>query len=174
MFDCSGPPKEFLLRRSSEGSESDRQLMALAEMFTQISTSIDRALHSYAERSDLTLLDGQALFAIIDLGNDARISTIAERLRVPLSTMTGVATRLVNGGLAVRKTAPDDGRSSILEITELGEERTTAMFEPVLRDVAEIMNSYGEDALSQVLNAFGLVQEMTQTLETRARGAGAF
>lgn len=172
MFDCSVPPKEFLLRRDSEGTESDRQLMALAEMFTQISTSIDRALHHYAERVDLTLLDGQALFAIIELGNDARISSIAERLRVPLSTMTGVANRLVTGGLAERKTAPDDGRSSILVITDLGEERATEMFQPVLRDVAEIMNSYGEDAVSQILSAFGLVQEMTETMEARARMTG--
>ncbi len=168
MFDCVPPSEEFLLDRMS-GAGDQPALFTLANMFGQISMALGRALQVYADRVGLTLLDGQALYAVAELGGDARPGAIAERLKMPLSTMTGVANRLVASGLVERKPAPGDGRSAILEITDAGMERVQQLFDPVLQDVAEILDTYGDDAVERITEGFRIVLSLTETLETRAK-----
>ena len=167
MFECVPPSEEFLLDRLGGAPGNQQALFTLANMFGQISTSLGRALQVYAERVGLTLLDGQALYAVAELGGDARPGTIAERLKMPLSTMTGVANRLVAAGLVERKPAPGDGRAAILEITDAGMERVQQLFNPVIQDVAEILDTYGEDAIERITEGFRIVLSLTETLETR-------
>lgn len=169
MFECVPPSKEFLMDRLGGATESEMGLFALANMFGQISTNLARALQVYSERSGMTLLDGQSLFAIAELGGSATPGAIAERLKMPLSTMTGVAGRLSAAGLVERKPAPGDGRSAILAITDSGMERVQSLFQPVIRDVAEILESYGPDAIDQITEGFQIVLSLTETLETRVK-----
>lgn len=169
MFECVPPSKEFLMDRLGGGNEGESELFALANMFGQISTNLNRALQAYSERAGMQLLDGQALFTIAELGGDARPGDIAERLKMPLSTMTGVATRLVNAGLVERKPAPGDGRSAILAITDTGMTRVQELFQPVIRDVANILDSYGPDAIEQMTEGFQIVLSLTETLEAQVK-----
>lgn len=171
MFECVPPSKEFLLERLGGATEKEMGLFALANMFGQISTNLGRALQVYAERVGMTMLDGQALFAIAELGGDARPGAIAERLKMPLSTMTGVANRLEAAGLVERKPAPGDGRSTILAITDAGMARAMSLFQPVIRDVAEILESYGPDAIDQINEGFQVVLALTETLEARVKAS---
>lgn len=171
MFDCM-PPINAMTDASFAGDSSPEAAMfELATMFGQISTNLDRALQVYAERAGMTLLDGQALYAVCELGTDARPGTIAERLKMPLSTMTGVANRLVAAGLVERKPAPGDGRSAILEVTEAGRERVQMLFHPVLQDVTEILDEHGPGAIKKISEGFRLVLSVTETLEQRVKAA---
>ena len=74
MFECVPPSKEFLMDRLGGGNEGESELFALANMFGQISTNLNRALQAYSERAGMQLLDGQALFTIAELGGDAPLS----------------------------------------------------------------------------------------------------
>lgn len=173
MIDCAPPSPEFLQEQLGGASKDEANLFALANMFGQIQTNLARALQFYADRFEMSVLDGQALFIIAELGDSARPGTIAERLKMPLSTMTGVANRLVSAGLVDRRPAPDDGRAAILVITEAGTERIQQLFQPVIRDVGDILAEYGPDALQQILEGFSLVESITATLEARVKAKSA-
>jgi DNA-binding MarR family transcriptional regulator len=169
MFDCIPPTRAIIDRAADDPSDQDLAMLELATMFGQISTNLDRALQVYAERAGMTLLDGQALYAVCELGAEARPGTIAERLKMPLSTMTGVANRLVAAGLVERKPAPGDGRSAILEVTDAGLERVKMLFHPVLQDVADILEEHGPGAIEKISEGFRLVLSVTETLEKRVK-----
>lgn len=169
MFDCMPPINTSVI--GPDDSSPEAAMFELATMFGQISTNLDRALQVYAERAGMTLLEGQALYAMCELGSDARPGTIAERLKMPLSTMTGVANRLVAAGLVERKPAPGDGRSAILEVTDLGLERVQMLFNPVLQDVTEILDEHGPGAIEKISEGFRLVLSVTETLEQRVKAA---
>lgn len=169
MFDCIPPTRAMIDKAADDPSDQDLAMFELATMFGQISTNLDRALQVYAERAGMTLLDGQALYAVCELGADARPGTIAERLKMPLSTMTGVANRLVAAGLVERKPAPGDGRSAMLVVTSLGLERVRMLFHPVLHDVTEILDEHGPGAIEKISEGFRLVLSVTETLEQRVK-----
>ena len=173
MFECVPPSEEFLRERLGGASETETGLFALANMFSQISTNLARALQVYSEREGMTQLDGQALFAIAKFGGSARPGAIAEHLKMPLSTMTGVANRLERDGLVERKPAPGDGRSAILVITDEGMERVESLFQSVMRDVSEILDSYGPNAIDQISEGFQIVLALTETLDARANAKAA-
>lgn len=169
MINCVPPDEDFMRKQLGGDSTTETDLFALANMFGQISTNLQRALQVYAEQFGMTTLDSQALFVIAELGNEARPGTIAERLKMPLSTMTGVANRLVTAGLVERRPAPGDGRAAILVITETGTERLRQMFQPILRDVADILAEYGPEAIKQITEGFQIVMSLTETMEARAK-----
>ncbi len=171
MFDCMPPVNPNTDVIGADPSSPEAAMFELATMFGQISTNLDRALQLYAERAGMTLLDGQALYAVCELGPEARPGSIAERLKMPLSSMTGVANRLVAAGLVERKPAPGDGRSAILEVTDLGRERVRMLFHPVLQDVTEILDEQGPDAIEKISEGFRLVLSVTETLEQRVKAA---
>lgn len=150
-------------------SGSDREnVIRLATMIEQIERNIGRSLQFYASRSGLTLLDAQALAAILELEDKAKLSSIAEQVRMPLSTMTGVAARLEKAGFVERKRATDDGRASVLSLTDKGTTRVQEMFRPFFREVAGVIEEAGPGALESMIESFALVAQMAEQL-----GAGA-
>lgn len=52
----------------------------------------------------------------------ARISKLAEAVGSDISTVSRQVAQLLDGGLAVRTPDPDDGRASLIELTEAGHE----------------------------------------------------
>lgn len=145
------------------------QVMELATMIEQIERNIGRSLQYYANRSELTLLDAQALAAILELGDRARLSAIAEDVRMPLSTMTGVATRLEKAGLVKRKRAADDGRASVLSLTDAGLAKVKDMFQPFFREVSQVIDQSDPGTLRTLIDAFSIVNEMAEQLSATTK-----
>lgn len=145
-----------------------KNIVQLAGMIERIERNISRLLQYYANRCQLTLLEAQALAAILELDNKARISAVAEYARMPLSTMTGVAARLEKAGLVERKRASDDGRASVLSLTAEGVTTMRELFQPFFREVAQVIEKAGPETLQSVIDSFTIVSELAEQLGSRA------
>lgn len=55
----------------------------------------------------------------------ARVSAIAEAIESDVSTVSRQASQLIDAGLAVRVSDPDDGRAHLVELTPTGHEAIT-------------------------------------------------
>ena len=166
----SQPNRIFELLRESGGQDSladQAEVVKLAGMIEQIERNIGRSLQFYANESRLTLLEAQALAAVLQLDEHARLSAIAEYVRMPLSTMTGVAARLEKSGLVERKRATDDGRASILSLTEEGTARILSMFRPFFAEVSKVIEQAGSGTMQSVIDSFTIVNEMAEQLVAR-------
>lgn len=154
---------------SNLAGEDREKVMELATMIEQIERNISRSLQHYANRTQLTLLEAQALAAILELGDKARLSAIAEDVRMPLSTMTGVASRLEKAGLVERKRATDDGRASVLFLTDAGTTQVKEMFQPFFREVAQVIDESGSGTLDTLVDAFATVSRMAEQLNANTK-----
>lgn len=162
---------ELIGESESNLSGGDREkVIELATMIEQIERNISRSLHFYASKSQLTLLDAQSLAAILEFNGGARLSAIAERVRMPLSTMTGVAARLEKSGLVERKRAADDGRAWVLTLTDEGTARIREMFRPFFREVAQVIDDAEPGALEAMIESFTLVNQMAERLAANIGG----
>lgn len=140
------------------------EIVELATMIEQIERNIGQSLQYYANRSGLTLLDAQALAAIVELGDNARLSAIAESARMPLSTMTGVAARLEKAGLVERRRATDDGRAFVLILTPKGVLQVKELFGPFFEQVSKVIETAEPGTLEALVESFRAVNEMALQL----------
>lgn len=163
-----------LLRlRVDEGStgltDQEQAIIQFRVYFEQIEGAIAYALSEYASREGMDLMEGLSLRWVYDLGDQAKIGAIADKLRIPLSTMTGVANRLESNNLVERHRAPDDGRAFVLRLTDEGMSRLDGMFVPFFNDVTCILGDEGESALPQMIEGFERVSRLSQKLEAKVR-----
>lgn len=164
-MDSATPILNLIVDKDDPLGAEDRALVGqLAEMIDRIERSISRLLQFHAQRGQITLLEAQALASILKLQDKARLSTIAETVHMPLSTMTGVAARLEKAGLTERKRATDDGRAFVLSLTPAGIEKLRQVFQPLFAEVAQIIDKTGPDTLQSVVDSFTLVCELAEEL----------
>ena len=76
---------------------------------------------------------------------------LAARLRIPPTSMSRYAARLVERGLAVRAPHPSDGRSYLLELTEEGRRAVRTVAPRVRRLVAELRERADVDEIEAAL-----------------------
>lgn len=160
-----------LIKKSVDRSciADNHQIIEIASMIDRIERAIGHSLQHHAARCHLTLLEAQSLAAILDLDEKAKLSAIAETVRMPLSTMTGVAARLERSGLVARTRATDDARASVLTLTEDGKTRLVSMFGPLFEQISKLTEQTGSDTLQSVIVAFHTVSELAENLESLAR-----
>ena len=65
--------------------------------------------------------DGYAVLSLIGARGSVRLTDFAAELGLPLTTMSDVVRRLESRGLVRRRPNPDDGRSSLFELTARGD-----------------------------------------------------
>ena len=103
--------------------------MSPAERRTQTTRAMDglrrlvRALGASNRESERTAgIDASALFVLRQIGGCPGLSLgeLAERSHAHPSTVSEVVKRLVEGGLAVRRTASDDARRAEIDLTARG------------------------------------------------------
>ncbi|MCO5224625.1 MAG: MarR family transcriptional regulator [Thermomicrobiales bacterium] len=153
---------------SEEQRTQHELIFEIGQRFEDIERSINRALQVHAQNSGLTLLEAKALGGLLDEG-DGTLSSIAECARMPLSTMTGVATRLEKAGLVERTRSEDDRRAYVLSLTPAGLEKLRSMFGPFFEEISVVLESTGEDALQSVASALETVATMAKMFEERSR-----
>jgi DNA-binding MarR family transcriptional regulator len=64
--------------------------------------------------------DGYAVLSLIGARGSVRLTDVASELGLPLTTMSDLVRRLEGRGLVRRRRNPDDGRSSLFELTARG------------------------------------------------------
>lgn len=159
---------ELIAQTDSHLSTAEQaQIVTIATQLDSIERSISHLLQHYANRSKLSLVEAQTLAAVLDLGSNARLSSIAEMVRVPLSTMTGVATRLERYGMVERKRASDDARAFVLSLTPEGTSRLQQMFGPFFEEISNVCLQVGPSTLETIVESFTKVRELAEMLEGR-------
>lgn len=67
-----------------------------------------------------------SILSTLDLGGPMSMSALAEREGISRPSTTGIVNRLAQRGLVERTSDPDDGRSSIVGVTDAAHELMTA------------------------------------------------
>ncbi|MCO5216958.1 MAG: MarR family transcriptional regulator [Thermomicrobiales bacterium] len=168
MVDKRARFQELFGDQISEEQRTQHEIIfEIGQRVEEIERSINRALQTYAQNSGLTLLEAKALGRLLDDG-DATLSGIAECEHMPLSTMTGVATRLEKAGLVERTRSEDDRRAYVLSLTPAGMEKLRSMFSPFFEEISVVLEQIGDDTLQSVVNAFDTVAKMAKMFEERS------
>lgn len=164
LFDDSGDEATFAKREL---------IIHLGDQIESIERSIGRLLQSHAVGCGLTMIEGKALATLLEHNGSARLSVIADHVRIPLSTMTGVATRLEKSGLVERERAADDKRAFVLNITPAGRDKLRELFVPFFGEISDVIDSFGADTMQSVVAAFDVVASMAAALENRVQESSA-
>jgi DNA-binding MarR family transcriptional regulator len=106
----------------------------LLQMF-RTSQAVRELMLEAVEGTGITA-DEYAVLGLIGVMRSVSPTDLADQLRVPPTTISRHAARMVDSGLAKRVPNPDDGRSYLLELTDSGRQivRTIA---PRIRSLVE-------------------------------------
>ncbi len=86
-----------------------------------------------------------------------RMSVLAARLRVTLSTVSGLVDRLVDAGLVARRDDPLDRRQVLVSVTPAGQTLIERFRELNRRQLRELLERLSDDDLAVVDRAIGLL-----------------
>ncbi|MCX8130938.1 MAG: MarR family winged helix-turn-helix transcriptional regulator [Clostridia bacterium] len=97
--------------------------------------------------------------AIVEMGRTEKISLneLAETLNLDNSTMSRTVNNLVNNGLAVRETDPEDRRYVTIKLTEKGQELFMSIEESMEVYYKRIFTAIPEDDRQKVLESMDIL-----------------
>lgn len=145
-------------------SERERRVLQLARLFEQTQRGIPAVIERYVMPYGLSVLAWQALEKIGPLGENATLSAIGNLIMVPPSTMTGIAARLEQAGLVVRRTPADDQRASVLCLTSRGQVTVEAISTQIFADLMRLVETMDIEELDGFLHTFQRIMEIIQHL----------
>jgi DNA-binding MarR family transcriptional regulator len=90
--------------------------MGLVELLWNINRKLSRRLTPLAQKEGLSLTE-LVLLRKAHLDGERRVTSLAEELCVPPSTLTGMMDRLVDSGWLARDRDPDDRRAVVVKGT---------------------------------------------------------
>ncbi len=90
--------------------------MGLVELFWNIYRRLVKRLSPLARREGMSMSELVVLWKAHRVG-ECRVTTLADDLGVPPSTVTGMMDRLVEGGWLARERDPDDRRAVVMKST---------------------------------------------------------
>src|SRR5215469_3405534 len=90
------------------------------------------------------------LFMLRHAGGGGPLGALAARLHVTPRNVTGLIDHLERDGLVARVPDPDDRRSILARLTELGSERLDAMGDQVFRQQQGLLAGFTDDELVQL------------------------
>jgi len=124
----------------------------------------DRFMHRISEwhaaeflEIDISMPQAKVLYLAASSEGGRRMSALATRLGVTLSTVSGLVDRLVDAGLAARRDDPEDRRQVIVSVTSGGNHLMERFRELNRRQAQELFGSLADDDLDTVERAFELL-----------------
>jgi DNA-binding MarR family transcriptional regulator len=130
------------------------------ELITRVlgcTSSLFRALHPAQNQAwqtvDLTMPQLKTLMCVAQ-GEATTSGTIARRLGVGLSTVTGIADRLVEQGLVGRREDPDDRRITRIVPTQRGQQLVDELLRYRDEQISALLARLSEEELKTVEQAF--------------------
>ncbi len=106
---------------------------------------------------DTSMPQAKVLYLAASGEGGLRMSALATRLGVTLSTVSGLVDRLVDAGLAARRDDPVDRRQVIVSVTPAGNDLMERFRELNRRQARELFGSLADDDLDTVERAFELL-----------------
>lgn len=160
-------------------------VLSRAEMAAEISRVFDRMRELTAQAHvpaflslDVTMQQAKALH-LVQCSPGIRMSTLAGRLGVGLSTVSGNVDRLAEMGLVARHGEPSDRRQVVITLTDQGHEVVERFQDLGAQLMRDLLESLGQDELLGLQRGVtGLVRALEQRLggipgEPEARSPGA-
>lgn len=139
----------------------------------------DRFMHRISEwhaaeflEIDISMPQAKVLYLAASGEGGLRMSALATRLDVTLSTVSGLVDRLVDAGLAARRDDPEDRRQVIVSVTSAGNDLLERFRELNRRQAQELFGSLLDDDLDTVERAFELLADAAGRVHP-GPGAGA-
>jgi len=146
-------------REPSTAAARDRQIQRMIDV-------TDRFMHRISEwhaveflEIDISMPQAKVLYLAASGEGGLRMSVLATRLGVTLSTVSGLVDRLVDAGLAARRADPEDRRQVIVSVTPAGDHLMERFRELNRRQAQELFGSLADDDLDTVERAFGLLAD---------------
>ena len=91
------------------------------------------------------------------------MSAIAERIRLSLSSVTGLIDRLVEKKMVCRDRSADDRRVVKVELTDEGRELHTSVMESQVRFAREMLKTLSAEEQDALLALFGKISDRIKT-----------
>ncbi|MGH3497938.1 MAG: MarR family winged helix-turn-helix transcriptional regulator [Nocardioidaceae bacterium] len=132
-------------------AECSRMLVDEVARLHRLMHRIKASLSASPDRSSYALL------FVISHAGPQRVADLASAVLADASTVSRQAAELVNDGLLRREPDPDDGRASLLGLTDAGRARIDDLTERRLAFFADIVADWTEDELvsfGSLLNRF--------------------
>jgi DNA-binding MarR family transcriptional regulator len=95
--------------------------------------------------------DGFAVLSLIGVRGSIRLTQVADELGMPLTTASDVVRRLENRGHVRRRPNPEDGRSSLFELTARGDREWHLGWGGIERILGRLRRELDEDEVRKVL-----------------------
>lgn len=111
-------------------------------------TVLPYAMNSWC-KLDVPLAQMKSLFIIMSKG-ETNLSALAQGLGVTPGDVTGIAERLVEQGLVIRKTGTVDRRITMLQVTDKGRELVTDLVESKSGHMLHILEHMSLDGLESL------------------------
>ncbi|MDP3714036.1 MAG: MarR family transcriptional regulator [Mycobacteriales bacterium] len=122
-----------------------------------------KSLHEEATREIGLRLEmpGMGVLAQVERGGPARLSAVADELRLDLSTVSRQVASLERAGLLARSRDPLDSRASLLDLTATGRQTIDAVRGARIAAMARRLPDWDEAELSELA---GLLSRFTRDL----------
>jgi len=137
-------------------SDRERRLADLIDVYESLMHRLAAAHAPVFAEVDLTMAQAKALYVVFALGRP-RMSDVAGRLGVSMSTASEVVDRLVDLDLVARQTDAADRRHVILAATPRAATAIERFRELGVAQLRELLARVEDDELEVVRRAFGIL-----------------
>jgi DNA-binding MarR family transcriptional regulator len=147
---------------SNHVSDRDRRIADLIDAYEQLMHRLAVAHAPVFAEVDLTMGQAKALYVVFALGRP-RMSDVAARLGVSMSTASEVVDRLVDLGLVARQADRADRRHVILAATERAALVIERFRELGVAQLRELLARVTDDELEIVQRAIGILDRVARS-----------
>lgn len=106
-------------RRGPQGAGGGIDAHDLTEVVTRLRRALRASIRTEIAWEALPMAQVELMQSLADQ-SPARISTLADRLHLANSTVSGLVGQLIGGGLIKRGTDPEDRRAAVVELSPTG------------------------------------------------------
>jgi len=106
-------------RRAGQGAGAGIDAHGLTEVVTRLRRALRASIRTEIAWESLPMAQVELMQSLADQ-SPARITALAERLHLANSTVSGLVSQLINGGLIERGTDPEDRRAAVVELSSTG------------------------------------------------------
>jgi DNA-binding MarR family transcriptional regulator len=149
-------------RNPAAGSEAHQ----LTEVVTQLRRALRASIRTDIPWEAFPMAQVELLQSLNELA-PARVGDLAERLHLANSTVSGLITQMISGGLVTREIDPDDRRAAVVTLTPAGRARLREWEQAHELRIGNALEGLGggdRQAIRQALPALGrLTRQLNET-----------
>lgn len=147
-----------MVRRSTRSTTAD-----LAAAFSELGPAWGRWITACTPDASVSY-SRMRLLRVLQQDGDRTMTQLAVSLNVAQRRITSLVLGLTEDALVERRPNPDDGRSSVISLTDRGREHLSQTWAQFQADIAAVFEDLGEEEQHQLLE---ITPKLTQALRHR-------